>query len=308
MTNTVNSTHERYHLSDDEVAQFDDQGFLILRNRVPADLLQRLQAAAQQWIQDGRQATDDDPNQSDYKFSNRLNGARTMYRVDYLHNKNQLASLELLGSPAILGIAESLAGPNFVPTYESLVFKDNGDGAVINWHQDAVHPRNYRIFNIDVYLDASRKGEGSLRVAPGSQRQTVDICQLEQEYGWDAPGVIQTELDPGDVLIHDVMLVHGSEAVTGNRLRRTLYYEFRPAEQIMAEGPWDADWVDQRLRLIPLGLKEYATQHPSGDVFAWDISEAFRPVTCDDGDVELRIAHTVHTPGSFCSAGSVPGS
>ena len=60
-----------------------------------------------------------------------------MWRVDYIHDKGEAASLELLGSPAVLGIAESLAGPDFVPTYESLVVKKAGDGAPVPWHQDA---------------------------------------------------------------------------------------------------------------------------------------------------------------------------
>ncbi|WP_308221541.1 phytanoyl-CoA dioxygenase family protein [Microbacterium kunmingense] len=176
----------------------------------------------------------------------------------------------------------------------------------IDWHQDAVHPRTHRIFNIDVYLDASRAGEGALRVAPGSHLAPVDVCQLQEEYGWNAPGVIQVELNPGDVLVHDVMIVHGSEAVTGNRLRRTIYYEFRAAEQILREGPWDAEWVDRRLRLVPLGLREHARQNPDAEAFDWRISPDLAPRVGDDVDAELRIAHVVHSPGSYCSAGSVP--
>lgn len=307
MTTTIQGSSagvRPHHLSDEEVERFDRDGYLILKNRIPADLLARLQAAAEVWIEEGRSTVEGTPESADYKFANRAVG-RVMFRVDYVHNKGQAASLELLGSPAVLGIAESLAGPNFVPTYESLVFKDEGDGAAIDWHQDAVHPRNHRIFNIDVYLDSSRRGEGALRVAPGSQKQPVDVCQLEEEFGWDAPGVIQAEMEPGDVLVHDVMVVHGSEAVTGNRLRRTLYYEFRPAEQIIAEGPWDAAWVDKRLRLLPLALAEHARTNPHREQFEWQVDDTFRPESTGDEQAELRIAHLVHSPGSYCSAGSV---
>lgn len=305
MTNQTPTPTRPYHLTDEEIARFDEDGYLILRNRVPAELLARLQDAADHWIADGATLAPDDERRADYSYADRPTG-RVMFRVDYLHNKNQAASLELLGSPAVVGIAESLAGPEFVPTYESLVFKKAGDGAPINWHQDAVHPRTRRIFNIDVYLDSSRAGEGALRVAPGSHKAPVDVCQLEEEYGWDAPGVIQAELEPGDVLVHDVMIVHGSEAVVGNRLRRTIYYEFRAAEQILDEGPWDADWIDRRLRLVPVALREHRRANPGEDGFEWHISDALRPARNGDDDTELRIAHTVHSPGSYCSAGSVP--
>ncbi|MCY7413315.1 MAG: phytanoyl-CoA dioxygenase family protein [Salinibacterium sp.] len=302
---TANTLAAPYLLSVEEVRSFDEDGYLVLRNRIPSELLARLQQAATTWVAEGREVSEDDPAALDYHYANRAIG-RVMFRVDYVHNKGQAASLELLGSPAVLGIAESLAGSNFVPTYESLVFKNEGDGAAIEWHQDAVHPRSYRVFNIDVYLDASRIGQGALRVAPGSHRQPVDICDLKDKYGWDAPGVVQVEMEPGDVLVHDVMVVHGSEAVTGNKLRRTIYYEFRAAEQIMSEGPWDASWVDQRLRLVPLGLAEHAATNPLTEQFQWRISDEFRPETSGDTAAELRVAHTAHSPGSYCSAGSVP--
>jgi ectoine hydroxylase-related dioxygenase (phytanoyl-CoA dioxygenase family) len=293
-----------YHLSDDEVAHFDEHGYVILRDRISGALLEKLQRASGRWIADGHALVDESDGNGDYNFATRPSG-RVLFRINYLHNKSEAASLELLGSPEMLGIAESLAGPNFVPTYESLVFKNTGDGAPIDWHQDAVHPRNFRIFNVDVYLDESRKGAGSLRVAPGSHKQTVDVCQLQDEYGWDAPGVIQTELNPGDVLVHDVMLVHGSEATLANKLRRTIYYEFRPAEQIMSEGPWDHAFVDQRLRLVALGLAEWQQQNPSSVPFSWNVRDAFAPSMSTDAAEELRVAHGVHTPGSYCSAGSV---
>lgn len=293
------------HLTLEEIAHFDHFGYVVLRNRIPVPLLGRLQAAADAWISRGRTVGDHGDNTSDYKFAQRATRS-VMWRVDYVHNKGQEVSLELLGSPAVLGIAESLAGPNLVPTYESLVFKDEGDGAAVAWHQDAVHPRSHRIFNVDVYLDHSRVGEGALRVAPGSHLRPVDVCELTDEYGWNAPGVVQVEMAPGDVLVHDVMVVHGSEAVTGNRLRRTIYYEFRAAEQITAEGPWDAEWIDQRMRLIPLGLAQHSKMNPDVHQFSWNPSPEYRPETGEDSEAELRIAHLVHTPGSYCSAGSVP--
>lgn len=297
-------TPRDYHLSDEEVEFFDENGYVILRNRIRGALLRKLQDASTRWIATGHALENESDGDGDYNFATRPSG-RVLFRVNYVHNKGEAASLELLGSPEMLGIAESLAGPDFVPTYESLVFKNTGDGAPIDWHQDAVHPRNHRIFNVDVYLDESRRGAGALRVAPGSQRQVVDVCQLQEEYGWDAPGVVHTELDPGDVLVHDVMLVHGSEATQANKMRRTIYYEFRSAHQILAEGPWDASFIDQRLRLVSLGLAEHGRQNPEVAGFDWNVAAEFAPTVSDDIESELRVAHHVHTPGSYCSAGDV---
>ncbi len=292
-----------YHLSEEQIAFFDENGYLVLRNWIPQELLKRLQAAATAWIEQGMRAKEGDPDSVDYIFAKRENG-RVMFRVNYVHNKGQAASLELLGSPQLLAVAESLCGSNFVSTYESMVFKQEGDGAAIKWHQDAIHPhQKYRIFNFDLYLDPSHADAGALRVIPKTQQQRQDICDLTERWGWNAPGMVTVEMEPGDVLLHDVMVVHGSEQVEGKNLRRTIYYEFRPAEEILEDGPWDREWIDRRMRLIPLGLQRHQQAFPDQDQFQWNVAPEFRPQITGDEDHELKIAHVVGLPGSFCSAG-----
>jgi len=297
----------QYHLTDEQVEFFDINGYLILRNWIPADMLQRLQEAGNIWINEGRElqkTVGSERDTEDFDYADRPSG-RVLYRVNYLHNKGQSASLELLGSPQVLAVAESLCGRNFVPTYESMVFKEKNDGAPIIWHQDAVHPRNFRIFNYDLYLDASTADGGALRVLAKTQAQKQDFCKLEAQYGWNPPDVVVVEMQPGDVLLHDVMVAHGSPEVEGKARRRTLYYEFRATEQIMSEGPWDVEWVERRLRLIPLGLDAHQTAFPAAEQFDWKVDASYRPDYSDDRAQELKIVHVVHTSGAYCSAGDV---
>jgi Phytanoyl-CoA dioxygenase (PhyH) len=291
-----------YHLSADQIDFFDANGYLVLRDWVPADLLGRLQQAADAWIAAGARL---DPVEAgdDYNFAARPGGP-ALFRVNYLHSKGQAASLELLGCPQLLGVAESLCGPNFVPTYESLVFKQAGDGERIPWHQDAVQPtQRHRIFNFDLYLDQSLPGAGALRVIPGTQRARQDICALNERYGWDHPAAIEVAMGPGDVLLHNVMIVHGSPQVVGRDLRRTIYYEFRSAEEILEDGPWDREWIERRMRLIPLGLRRYRERYPAAVQFDWRPADIFRPSPGQSEAEELKIAHLVHMSGSWCSAG-----
>jgi phytanoyl-CoA hydroxylase len=287
-------------LTPEQVAQFDLDGYLVLKRRIDPALLTRLQIASERWMADG--VAQGPGNGSDWLFAERPTG-KAMWRVDYIHSKGEPASLELLGSRAVLGIAESLAGPDFVPTYESMVLKAAGDGAPVPWHQDAVHARRHRLFNVDVYLDASRSGSGALHVIPGSQRARTDACALAETHGWQLPGAIEVELEAGDVLIHDDMIVHGSPPASGNALRRTIYLEFRPAKSILDDGPWTPEWMDARLRLIPLALAERAKWCAPTDQFDWRISPDLRPHVTDDVTAELRVVHTAHTPGEWCSAG-----
>ncbi|KJK11584.1 hypothetical protein UB45_12405 [Terrabacter sp. 28] len=289
-----------WSLSDEQIRFFDEHGYLVLRGRIAPDRLERLRRASEQWMADGLAPDRERPG--DWLFADRPSG-RVMYRVDYLHDKGQPASLELLGSPEVLGIAESLAGPDFVPTYESMVFKSAGDGAPIPWHQDAVHSRRHRIFNVDVYLDASLSGHGALFVVPGSQGRRTDACALADDHGWQLPGAIEVEMQPGDVLVHDDMVVHGSPPSVGNALRRTIYFEFRSAQSVFEDGPWSRDWVERRLRLVPLALDAHARWAAPADRFDWRVPADLRPAPGSDVESELRIVHEVHTPGEWCSPG-----
>jgi len=282
-------------LTDEQVRSYDQDGYLVLRELIPPALVGRLRAAAEGWLD---RADESDP---DHLYATR-DGERALWRIDYLHGKGDRASLELLGSPQVLGIAESLCGPDFVPTYESMVVKQPGSGAPVAWHQDAVHPRRHRVVNVDVYLDEARVGEGALRVVPGSHLRAHDVCEVADTHGWEPPGVVEVGMSPGDVLLHDVMVLHGSQPTSGSSsLRRTLYYEFRPAAHVLEEGPWDASWVEQRQRLVPLALRAHADAFPDVPAFAWTPSQ--RPAPLGDDETELRVAHTVHTQGSWCSAG-----
>lgn len=284
-----------YHLSAEQTEAFDRDGYVILRSRITGSLLEELQQAADRWIGLEGQLPDSDLRKSDYEFVDGPAG-RIMYRVNYLHDKGEPASLTLLGSPELLGIAESLAGPDLLPTYESMVFKSAGQGARIVWHQDAIHDRSSRIFNVDIYLDASIRGQGALRVVPGSQRAKGDATLLSGWSDWDVPDSVDVEMGPGDVLVHDVMLLHGSEATTGDApLRRTLYYEFRPAQQVLRHGPWDSTWVDRRLQLLQAALLHHRQARPAARQFAWNLAPAMCPSSDPRANVELRITHDLST-------------
>jgi ectoine hydroxylase-related dioxygenase (phytanoyl-CoA dioxygenase family) len=304
-----------FHLSEDQIRFFDENGYLVLRQWITGDLLERLQASGDRWIERGetlraRQLAgeplkpDDADLLNDLAFAKRP-GAEVFFRVNYLHNKGETSSLELLGSPQVLAVAESLCGEDFVPTYESMVFKKAGDGEKIPWHQDAVHTRKHRVFNFDLYLDTSKIGGGALRVVPKSQRAIQDACGVAEAFAWDIPGVIHVELEPGDVLLHDVMVLHGSERTLGAALRRTIYYEFRSSDMISEEGPWDAEWMKKRLQLVPAALECFAARYSEHAQFQWNVSASLRPAP-SAAELALKIAHEQHSPGAYCSATSAP--
>ncbi|WP_187270766.1 hypothetical protein [Lacisediminihabitans profunda] len=57
--------------------------------------------------------------------------------------------------------------------------------------------------------------------------------------------------------------------------------------------------------MLPPVARRWARANPGEDPFDWRIDERYTPETGEDDEAELRIAHLIHSPGSYCSAGSV---
>jgi hypothetical protein len=54
------------------------------------------------------------------------------------------------------------------------------------------------------------------------------------------------------------------------------------------------------MRLLPPALDAHAAARPSAPRYDWRPSADLRPT---GSGVDLRVAHGVHTPGEWCSAG-----
>jgi ectoine hydroxylase-related dioxygenase (phytanoyl-CoA dioxygenase family) len=89
---------------------------------------------------------------------------------------------------------------------------------------------------------------------PGSQRWTDGeaerVCaERNAGGGFDRAGAVALPLAPGDGLLHDILLVHGSPPAR-SALRRVLYYEFRPADVERRLGPHTASYVPAKQRVL----------------------------------------------------------
>ena len=50
-------------------------------------------------------------------------------------------------------------------------------------------------------------------------------------------------MQPGDVLFHEIRLLHGSRVNTSPNLRRIIYYEFRTASVELQNGPHTPEYI-----------------------------------------------------------------
>ncbi|MGC9449952.1 MAG: phytanoyl-CoA dioxygenase family protein [Oceanipulchritudo sp.] len=111
-----------------------------------------------------------------------------------------------------------------------------------------------------------------------------------EKHGWEHPDIITVEMEPGDVLLHDVMVYHGSPPTEGGPLRRTIYYEFRSVEWNRDAGIWADEWVNRRIKLIPHAMEKYAAAFPETDPFQWNMEPQYRSHDYSSAADDLRIA------------------
>lgn len=133
---------------------------------------------------------------------------------------------DLIRHPAIVDAVEDLLGPDLLVWGTSFFIKEARDPAYISWHQDSTywglsHPH---IATAWVALSPSTREAGAMRVLPGSHqhdqlphRDTFAPDNLltrgqEVQVEVDERKVVDLVLAPGQMSLHHVLLVHGSDA------------------------------------------------------------------------------------------------
>lgn len=120
------------------------------------------------------------------------------------------------------------------------------------------HPRNHPYVNIGIYLDDADSGDGCLYYVPGTHEKLQDISSLTRNYGWNLPGMVEQAANAGDMLIHDIMVLHGSQPKQAPGCRRTIYIEMRPLAGILQSAVQSTHWAELRKRWMGLVVRRAA--------------------------------------------------
>ncbi|MFD0712400.1 phytanoyl-CoA dioxygenase family protein [Paenibacillus sp. GCM10027626] len=238
-------------ITEEEAKYFLENGFLIIRNVLGVDELGEVQREMARLYDYGMKTVVDHP---DFRYAKGMkSGQSTLHRIEYVIDKSDTMKA-LLGHPYILASVEKLQGRNFIPTWDSMVLKAPGEGIVVPWHRDAAFPEGCSdprpIFNVDFYLDEADL-KTCLWVIPGShlwsQAEADERCRRD---GFQTDDAIPVPMKPGDVILHNIEVLHGSPAGDGNPLRRTVYYEFRPGEIEAAQGPHTLEYLSLKQNML----------------------------------------------------------
>jgi ectoine hydroxylase-related dioxygenase (phytanoyl-CoA dioxygenase family) len=251
-------------ISDEQAEFFRQHGLLVIRNVVRGEELARLQRETRPLVDRAVAGTDE----VDWMYKeHELSGQRVPFRVEYVVDK--VASCRVLaGHPFVLRSVEKLQGRNFIPTWDSMVFKNEGMGVAIPWHRDAgieyTDPER-PIFNVDFYLDRADLSNclwgilGSNRWDQARVDRTIaELNQgIDREGGFRTDGALPITMEPGDVILHNITALHGS-APARTHLRRVLYFEYRPGEVERAKGPHVPGYVAKKQQVLLECLRQRA--------------------------------------------------
>lgn len=160
---------------------------------------------------------------------------------------------DLIRHPHIVDTVEDILGPNLLVWGTSFFIKEPNDPAYVSWHQDSTywglsHPD---IVTAWIALTPSDIPNGAMRVVPGTHLKDQlphtdtfaenNLLTRGQEVAVTVPtdSAVDLTLDPGEMSLHHVRIVHGSEPNRAHYRRVGLAIRYVPTYVRQTEGPRD---------------------------------------------------------------------
>lgn len=222
-------------LDADECDGYARDGQITPAWRLPDDLLKRMQNALAQQIDVAAPARPDfiplphvPPKDA--------TGARLELAREFF---------DFVTHPQLLDLVQPLLGPDIILWASAVFCKPATTGLEVPWHQDGqywpIRPR--ATVTVWIALDQVDVGNGCMRVIPGSHRmgefshavsdrEDLVLNNVLDDPRIDLDSARDIVLEPGQVSLHDVALVHGSQPNTSGRRRAGFAIRYMPATSL----------------------------------------------------------------------------
>ena len=211
-------------LNEQQVATYHENGYVVPDFRLTSDELTEIRSA-----------------------HDRLLAKHPEFR-DYCPNLLALdpGFLTTARHPEILDMVGQVIGPDFALWNSSFFAKPQKNGKRTPWHQDGEYwpIRPLATCTVWIAVDDATPENGCLRVIRGShkdsslkQHRTVDAddVTLHQELmpdQYNDEDAVDLVLEAGQISLHDVFILHGSEANTSAKARRGMTLRFMPTTSV----------------------------------------------------------------------------
>jgi ectoine hydroxylase-related dioxygenase (phytanoyl-CoA dioxygenase family) len=225
-------------LGDAEVRQYHELGYLVPSFRLSAPIVDGLRDALDRLLRDNPGVR---PEKLISAHLWRSGGQPNAEGV-----RGQAEFLALARNEQILDAVEQLIGPDIILWGCHVFCKPAGDGHETPWHQDGHYwpIRPLATCTVWVALDPSTTENGCLRVIPRSHlartshphlhedRQDLVLQQRLPEASFDADSAVELELQPGQMSMHDVYMIHGAQANRSTRRRAGVALRYMPGSSV----------------------------------------------------------------------------
>ncbi|MFY1866982.1 phytanoyl-CoA dioxygenase family protein [Achromobacter xylosoxidans] len=222
-----------HHLSSEEIAAFEKDGFLVVHELFDRDAVASMRAAIDTVIAgapDLRQIAELEPGD-----------ARIIRRI-WQPSKKHEAFRRIQEDARLLDRLESLIGPDIVFHHSKLNMKGPRIGSPVEWHQDfSYYPHtNSKLVACLTYLDDATEDNGCLRLLAGSHKANV--------YDHTEDGAFRGKVSPanlpsgcqevvaagkaGTVIFLHCKVLHRSDANHSDQYRRVFIPAYRAVDAL----------------------------------------------------------------------------
>jgi ectoine hydroxylase-related dioxygenase (phytanoyl-CoA dioxygenase family) len=233
-------------LTADQVAQYREQGYVVLRDALTPTVVSRARQALAAILERAAGVTEND---AVFDLEDTHTPARPRVRRIKAPHKVDPVFDEIIRLDAVLDAVAALVGPGVRFLNSKLNLKSAGYGAAVEWHQDwAYYPyTNDDVLAVGVMLDDMTLENGPMLVVPGSHRGPVYDHHADGRFcgaidlklsGLDISSAAPILGPAGSISLHHVRLVHGSDLNRSGTDRRFLLYEMAAADAWPLVGPY----------------------------------------------------------------------
>ena len=223
-------------LSSAEVAHYQSEGWVVPQYRVDARRIDGLVSALEQLLLDNPGVRPE-----------KLVSAHVVAGPGQVANsegvRGSRAFLDLAMERDIVELVSGVIGDDVILWGCHIFCKPAGHGYETPWHQDGHYWPIRPLANCTVWLalEPSTRANGCLRVIPRSHQGKVLHAHLHEDRSdltlnqrlasgtFDEGSAVDLELEPGQMSLHDIHMIHGAAANTSAQRRTGVALRYMPA-------------------------------------------------------------------------------
>ncbi|HUQ73952.1 MAG TPA: phytanoyl-CoA dioxygenase family protein [Burkholderiales bacterium] len=219
-------------LSDHEIAQYQSEGWVVPRFRLPAPQVEAMGDALETLLRMNPGVRPEKLVSAHIEGDNGegVHGVR--------------AFLDLARDPEIVELVSGVLGEDVILWGCHVFCKPAVEGYETPWHQDGHYWPIRPLANCTAWvaLEPSKRDNGCLRVIPRSHagrqlyehlhEDRADVTLNQRMAHVDEEAALDIELEPGQMSLHDVYMIHGARANTSGRRRTGVALRYMPSTSV----------------------------------------------------------------------------